>query len=459
MRNRANGSSRRPTRIKHRRHEDVGRYSQLHDGLWNQLPITDVFQAASDDTIARATAHCSDLLHQRQDEIRKFVRSLCYHVVKIRVRGELHPQAVADALDKARRPFLAALDQVIVPLKPILTAELIAQPLPIIQDAVRQWLHDSTHTVANQLVLSLHTLVEMDVVGIIEWPGPRACKLNFFRHTIEQDRVGSRKTTTVRQVTRRTLAVEEWERPRARNRYSIERHEHHVMNAEARELEQTRYPIPREYNELIDCIPEWLSPHVRVLEGDLILERIVQRQIREEQWESTPKLRNAYEIEPAILLGHYVLTGWGQQEVDRETHRLRREQTSEAQAPEKPSLELLHESGKLQIVANTTAAAAVAMMLFSRLQHGVMLPLSLLLSAAAIVVFGQSLRVRSQANNYPVDLIDVGCRTVAAAFGLLTIQSALFGMLYGSWSMLGLAFPLALAAAVTWGLATSRQSE
>lgn len=193
LRNRANGSSRRPTRIKHRRHEDVGRYAQLHDGLWNQLPITDVFQAASDDTIARATAHCSDLLHQRQDEIRKFVRSLCYHVVKIRVRGELHPQAVADALDKARRPFLAALDQVIVPLKPILTAELIVQPLPIIQDAVRQWLHDSTHTVATQLVLSLHTLVEMDVVGIIEWPGPRACKLNFFRHTIEQDRVGSRK--------------------------------------------------------------------------------------------------------------------------------------------------------------------------------------------------------------------------------------------------------------------------
>ena len=69
-------------------------YAQLHDGLWNQLPISDVFQAASDDTIARATAHCSDLLHQRQDDIRKFVRSLCYHVVKIRVRGELHPSAL-----------------------------------------------------------------------------------------------------------------------------------------------------------------------------------------------------------------------------------------------------------------------------------------------------------------------------------------------------------------------------
>ena len=171
-------------------------FGHVHDRLWSQLPTLNVSQAASHEMIARATKDCSDLLRKRQDEIRKFVRSLCYHVVEIRVRGEHHPQAMTAALDTARRPLLAELDQVIVPLEPILTAELIAQPVPVIRDTVQQWLQTSSRTVANQLILSLHRLVELDVIGIIEWTGERACKLNFFRHTVLQDRVTSQKTST-----------------------------------------------------------------------------------------------------------------------------------------------------------------------------------------------------------------------------------------------------------------------
>jgi hypothetical protein len=302
----------------------------------------------------------------------------------------------------------------------------------------------------------------LNVVGIIDWKDERTCKLNFFRHAIEQDQIESRKSTTVRRVERNTLVREEWEQLRVRNRYFIERHEHHVMNAEARELKREIHPIPRKHDELIDQIPEWLHPHLRVLEGTLILEQIVERQIGENQWQSEPILRSTHvthQIDPAILLGHFVLTGWGQRDVDREIHRRRREASFETQALELPSPEALQESGKLQTLAKASAATAVTMMLFSRLQPGVMLPLSLLLSAAAIAVFGNSLRLRPRTSHHPVGLIDVAFQTVAAAFGLLTIQSALFGLLYGSWSMLGLALPLALAAAVTWGLATSRQSE
>ena len=437
-------------------------FAQLHDVVWNQLPTTGVFQATSHDTIAQATAHCSELLRQRQDEIRKFVRTLCYHVVKFQVSGEHLPQARADALDKARRPLLTALDHVLVPLQPVLTAELIAQPLPAVQNSVLKLLQEASHTLTNQLFVSLHMLVELNVVGIIDWKDERTCKLNFFRHAIEQDQIESRKSTTVRRVERNTLVREEWEQLRVRNRYFIERHEHHVMNAEAHELKREIHPIPRKHDELIDQIPEWLHPHLRVLEGTLILEQIVERQIGENQWQSEPILRSTHvthQIDPAILLGHFVLTGWGERDVDREIHRRRREATIEAQLPELPSPEILQEAGKLQTLAKTTAVTAVTMMLFSRLQPGVMLPLSLLLSAAAIAVFGYSLRIRSRTSHHPVGWIDVAFPTVAAAFGLLTVQSTLFGLLYGEWSMLGLAVLLALAAAVTWGLATSRQSE
>ncbi|MFM9962577.1 MAG: hypothetical protein ACKV2Q_15300 [Planctomycetaceae bacterium] len=442
-------------------------FAQLQDVVWNQLPTTSVFQATTRDTIAQVTVHCSELLRQRQDEIRRFVRTLCYHVVQFQVSGEHLPQARADALDKARRPLLTALDHVLIPLPPVLTAELIAQPLSIIQGTVVKLLQEASHTLAKQLIVSLHMLVELNVVGIIDWKDERTCKLNFFRHAIEQDQIESKKTTTVRRVERNTLVREEWERLRVRNRYFIERHEHHVMNAEARELDQAIHPIPLKHDELIDQIPEWLHPHLRVLEGTLILEQIVERQIREDQWQSEPLLRSTqtevlrstHELDPAILLGHFVLTGWGQRDVDREIHRRRREATLETQALELPSPEILQETSRLQTLAKTTAVTAVTMMLFSRLQPGVMLPLSLLLSAAAIAAFGYSLRIRSRTGHHPGGWIDVAFPTVAAAFGLLTVQSALFGLLYGAWSMLGLAVPLALVTVVIFGMATTRDSD
>ena len=438
-------------------------FEQLHDDIWNQLPTVELTNAETKDAMARVTADCDRFLKERQSEIQEFVRSLCHHVVRVRVHGVVHPDAMAKALEKARRPLLVAVDQIIVPLEPILTADLIVQPLAVIQEEVRNWLQVSSRAITNQLVLSLHTLVQMDVVGIIEWPGPRACKLHFFRHIVDQDRVRTRSSSKVQRVARNTLSIEEWERVQARNRFGIERHEHHVMNAEARELRQTRYPIPLEHKELIDRIPEWLRPHVRVLEGDLILERVVQRTLSEEQWESTPKLRTAYEIEPAILLGHCVLTGWGQREVDRETHRRQRELVSEIKPDDRVGdpdrrIEVVRDSTKWQSVANAAAVAAVIMMLFSRLQQRVMLPLSLLLDVVALVAMYQSLQARFRGSSHSGALIYSACRIIATAFGLLAIQSALFGVLYGSWSMFGLSLPLALVAFVTGSMAASRES-
>ena len=445
-------------------------FGHVHDGLWTQLPTWDVSQVASRDTIALASAQCFDLLRQRQEEIRKFVRSLCYHVVDIRVRGEIHPQAMNAALGSARRPLLTALDQVLVPLEPILTAELIAQPIPVIRGAFHQWLQTSSRTVANQFILSMHKLVELDVIGIIEWPGERDCKLNFFRHTVLQDRVRSERTSKVGRNERGRMTVEEWEQLNARNRIFIERHEHHVMDAEAKELHQTKYAIPDEYRELIDRIPEWLQPHLRVLEGDLILERIVRWQSHEEKWDSKPKLRNVYEfqpevrsafeIDPAILLGHFVLTGWGQREVDREVHRRAREESAPQSAtPAQPSLECIRESANLLFMANLAAVAAAVMMLFSRLQHRIMLPLSLLLSVVAIVALGRSLFLRSLGGDHRLNSVDVATQCLTRAFGLLAIQSALFGLLYGSWPMFGLAIPLWMVAGVTQRLSQSRQQD
>lgn len=432
-------------------------FGQLRDDFWQMLPTSDVEQAASHDALVRATARCSQLLEQRRKEIRDFVNVLCLHVVNIQVRGELHPEAARFASASARRDLLAAVEQVFVPIEPILTADLMPQPLPVVQDAVQNWLKTATHNVASQFVLALHALVESDVVGIIEWTSEQVCKLHYFRHTVIQGRVTTHKTSIVERIERDTLTIEETEKLRARNRYTVERHEHHVMNAEALKLEQTRLPIPQKYNDLINRIPEWLRPQVRILEGDLFLEHAANRLIRQDEWETERIVRNTYKIDPAILLGHYVLSGWGEQEVDREIHRQRREQSIESPPTGGIRTDDLRESQKLLSLSNATSAAAVTMMLFSRLQPRVMVPLSLLLSLIAVVTLVLSHRARSRASSQGVDLIFVACRIGTTAFGLVGVQSALFGLLFGSWSMLGLALPLILVAVVTGSLAAARR--
>lgn len=433
-------------------------FMELHDGICKQLAPINVAAAKSNTDIARATADCFEILQRRQQETREFLQTVCRQVVQIRVSGLHHPEAMTAALDSARRPLINAIDDVVVPIEPILTAELSSQPVPVIREAVQQWLQTTSYEVTSQLVVGLHTLVEMDAVGIIEWYERQCCKLHFFRQIVEQDCGRAIQTTKFRRNERGRMSVEEWERFRVRNRVFAERHEHHVMNAEACEWQRKRHVIPKEHGEFIDRVPEWLRPQLRVLQGDLILERVVRWKSHEETRDTQPKMRNSYELDPAILLGHYVLTGWGQREVEREIYRREREENLRAtEPPARLSHEMVRDSANLQFTSNLAAVAAVVMMLFSPLQHRIMLPLSLLLSVAAIVTLGRSLLLRAVGGDQGLNTVDVATQCFTRAFGLLAIQSALFGVLYASWPMLGLALPLWLVAKMTRRLGQSRQ--
>lgn len=439
-------------------------FASLSDSLWTALPTTDFSTAMTHKDVAQSVSRCAATLAQKQHDVRQFVESICYHAVELRVRGEHLPDARAAALQSARRPLLEAVTQVTPPLRPALTADLMAQPLTVVHSEVNAWVREACHTIAGQLLLSMHVLVELETVGVIEWPGETTCKLHFFRHVVTQDRI---RTRTARQVTEeddfenQRVQVTELRQTTGRNVYSIERHEHHVMEAEAREINHTQFPIPQRYQEFLQRIPPWIKQYVRILEGDLILERVTQRDLREEAWETTAVQRTAYEIEPAILLGHYVIKGWGQREVDREQFRRDRIAQREPQAEPVKNDTVRRDAGKqfseLAPLAKATFAAAVAVMLFSRLQHVVMVPLAFLLSLAAVGVNGYTFSQQSQWRNGFVDRLFVGSATFGIAATLLALQSALYGVLYGSWTLIGWSLPLGIVAMITWGIASSRQ--
>ena len=175
----------------------------------------------------------------------------------------------------------------------------------------------------------MHVLVQLDVVGFVEWPGKDVCKLNFFQHVITQDQIRRRRSQSVQQDDFsedgfRSVRLETWEHIEGRNRYSIERHEHHVMNAELNSIGSTQYPIPQDKQAFLSRVPPWIKQHLKILEGDLILEKVDRRHVGDDHWKTTPQLRSSYEIEPAIVLGHYVITGWGQKEIEKEAFRRKR---------------------------------------------------------------------------------------------------------------------------------------
>jgi len=439
-------------------------FATLSENIWTALPATDFSGVSDHNELARSVSSSADTLAAKQKDVRFFAESICFEAIEIRVRGQHHPTAKADAIRSARGPLCNAVARVNRPLEPVLTADLMAQPLNEITPVVNNWFRQSCHTISAQLLLSLHVLVELDVVGLIEWPGESTCKLNFFRHLVTQDQLRSQQTQSVQQRSDEDgdlwMRFETWEQVQGRNRYSIEQHEHHVMNAEARRLDETQYPIPAEKQAFIDQVPSWIRQHMRILEGDLILERVIERDVREEQWETTPVLRSSYELEPAILLGHYVITGWGQREIDRENFRRKRIETRDDQQSQPVDPRQRAHAGStydsLTPWATAVSGGAVAMMMFSRLQPAIMVPLAVLLTLTGIGLGGKCVADYSHWKRGAIDWLFVIAASLTVAGGLIAAQSLLYGIMFGRLPMIGIAVVLSVLAWVASAIAGSR---
>jgi hypothetical protein len=109
------------------------------------------------------------------------------------------------------------------------------------------------------------------------------------------------------------------------------------MNAVATTIKDSRVVMPPQVVRLIEKIPDWLYPFVRVIDGDIFRERIIEREMKVSQWQDV-QVRDEPIIgcEPGVIIGPYVLTGWGPREVAAELKRREQvaQQTGEQQAAE-----------------------------------------------------------------------------------------------------------------------------
>ncbi|MES2225414.1 MAG: hypothetical protein V4480_01215 [Patescibacteria group bacterium] len=161
--------------------------------------------------------------------------------------------------------------------------------------------------------LWLDTLVEQEYVGLVRFTAPTTGHYYYFRPQVTSDEVGRKSAETITEdptqpygsrVTYTTKA-----KVTVRTVETLERHDHHIVRAEVNTLESFQQEMPRRaIEQLLNRMPAWLRPHLRVVSGEIVQEHIQSRVARDDL--ATETVISVWKGSPAIAFGNYALLGW-----------------------------------------------------------------------------------------------------------------------------------------------------
>lgn len=210
-------------------------------------------------------------------------------------------------------------------------ADLGALPVDEIREFLAPALIDACRNLVTQFFDGLAALHDRQLLGFAHWPGQNAIKYHYYRYrvsghaavttttatrlpdSVEADfGLGSRVTKTLqREVQSIPVTI------------TLECHQHDAIDAYCTGIENSTVVMPPNVKALIEAIPAWMRPSIRVVDGYLIRERINQKKVQ-----TTSVITDVQEevfteyshgIDPVVLLGSIVLTGWGPKEIEVET--------------------------------------------------------------------------------------------------------------------------------------------
>lgn len=87
-----------------------------------------------------------------------------------------------------------------------------------------------------------------------------------------------------------------------------EEHVHHLRGAKAAALSKWKGRAPWRVGELLKVVPDWIRPHLQLIEGKIIEEEIHTTELRTGTVMLTK--RRVWKDSPALVLGDLVLAGW-----------------------------------------------------------------------------------------------------------------------------------------------------
>jgi hypothetical protein len=76
--------------------------------------------------------------------------------------------------------------------------------------------------------------------------------------------------------------------------------------------------VPKFHQQVIDQIPGWVRGSTCLVEGTLIGHQLVEHEQEAFQVQHQDVIRITYHGDPAVVLGQFVLTGWGPEEIKKD---------------------------------------------------------------------------------------------------------------------------------------------
>ena len=430
----------------------------LADYFWSELPFSktnDLAEHLKHDELDQLEAKSSSQLNLWQDELQRLVTVHCHTAIELRADGPSVKSARQASFESKADELLEDCGNVFILLPPFMKADVRPLTARMVYDELYLRLRRACDQLASSFVNVLDRMRDKSLVGKIHWTIETDCMLDFFRHVV----IHESKTTvtqTSEQVTddaHPILRFREIESTNVSDQHLLAKHEHHVTQAVAHRIEEKWHPIPEQFQPLLDAIPPWLRRHVRILEGHQYLERIFVDRLHEQEWQ-TEIVRREFETEPAILIGSYVLAGWGQAELDREMQRL---DSIEFEAQKATIVRAARRwTIGAAVVAFPLIVAAVLAIAFSRMASQTLLPLGGLLTFLAAGTAAVSLAGLSRSRFLTNDGVLIAAGSLCVVFATAVPQLLLYWFLYSAWRAIPVAVISALMAVIAFALVRSR---
>ena len=287
-------------------------------------------------------------MNECYDEIRNVVLEACRANLEFRANdnNETHAEARDAILEGKLNEMMTQAFAAWLPAKNSLTASLMSNSPDAFVRQLEASLSEEVDRFSRQFLELLERMVDRELFGLVEWLPKQCCRYHFFRRVVIQGPevrtqsindsfaddsdagsgqriIGNRRTTS-----RRTVSHE----------IRFARHQHELINAVRTSIGNSTVIMPPPIVRLVDSIPRWLYPFVEVIDGQIVRELIIERDVSVEDWTQVDvRDEPIIDIDPGIVIGPYVLSGWGSMEIQKEQERRQvAQQTSNGRSRRSP---------------------------------------------------------------------------------------------------------------------------
>lgn len=254
---------------------------------WHEIPLA---QNPDRETVVGAYVNSLKQLAGFQKDIENLVFEVCRANLEFRQgAGETHAEA-RDAILKAKLDEMT--DQAFsgwMPAKNIVSADILSKSPDVYVTQLDASLTNEAGNFSRQLFEMLQRMVDLELFGLVEWLPKQCCRYHFFRRVVIQG-AGEHTDTITETMTSDEAGARGFARRVIGNRRTTSthiikheirfaRHQHELINAVRTSIRNSTVIMPPQIVRLVESIPEWLYPFVEVIDGHIVRELIIERDV------------------------------------------------------------------------------------------------------------------------------------------------------------------------------------